>query len=1045
MDTIKVKTINIFLASLFFFLFLFVFSSKNAYAYVSCYCPSMWGCVSADNCDNCNYCGAWEGNESEGTWWFLKESCSGGFCSTIHCSASSYEEAIDYCESGGSSTFDESSPKCLDEPSLSFYSYARSVTNLIANPSFEERGPLEPKNRIDNEACTDKKCSERSGTTVNTYDPLYWRTDYENDNNDPGVNNQGLYGNDGPTNPDNCDPVEAQCFNDSGAIHGSWYLGIRDSTVDVWVDDQHCCFYKKDRHDWIVNQLVTGLIPGSRYLFLFRSRGKAKEYDGNDTSGYTQARIRTVSSGRVETGTFLGFKINRKDNNAADATIFNVNVKFYPDDGSPVQTYNYPNGFSQNQGGNNWYYLACKSNRDVVGTNNCVQLTYQYDSVMKSNLWMVKDDPYGFLRINGAWFHPGSIDNRGDATIVWRAPQAGRVEFSGSLADADSAGGDGVKLEIYKDTGKLKEVEINNGGSASFNSENLYEGWLTYKGIDSGWVGGEADDYWRGDSYEFTADSDKMEIILKSMRDDSEGWAPNGAADWLELIEICDENGYCRHGTPDGKVFNVNVNNNTRSMMQLKNIFNDGSESDWGMISDSNGRIIDSGWAPFSRLFFWRDGGAKEIAIRFWNQRDLEQKVVECEGTSGTSIPAPTCAVSYGSPWARAGEATEYCVSTTNAPQGSELWYAPVDEDFPSHSSWTSIRSKTIADGCGRATFPQAGEYYVHCNAYNNAASPVACTGNPGCPWETDLYPDFTCEGWSNCGSDDYLRVTVTNPLAWWQVKTGDVYGKAGISSPVGFNADPAYFSLVGSFGPNSGLVASLSTANNDFSGDSGVAGKGENQATQTDFPFSHHQALEADFTPLLDNYSYAKLSSLVDLAIKDDKQESYNSGVKVIKSDKINKTDLVGASAGLYYYPPYGTGDMAISLDSSFSVGANEKLIIFVEDDLHINQNISVTPGGFLALVVKGKINVANNVTQIQGVYFTDNVFTVESNGATDSQFNGQGIFVGKEGISLKRDFRSAANASTPAEIFTFDPAYLFTAPRVLREKPYLWQEVIP
>jgi len=57
----------------------------------------------------------------------------------------------------------------------------------------------------------------------------------------------------------------------------------------------------------------------------------------------------------------------------------------------------------------------------------------------------------------------------------------------------------------------------------------------------------------------------------------------------------------------------------------------------------------------------------------------------------------------------------------------------------------------------------------------------------------------------------------------------------------------------------------------------------GAAQATQTEFPTSGRGGINANFTPLLNDYSYDQLAHLVDLAIKDNKQESYNSGVKVI------------------------------------------------------------------------------------------------------------------------------------------------------------------
>jgi hypothetical protein len=277
----------------------------------------------------------------------------------------------------------------------------------------------------------------------------------------------------------------------------------------------------------------------------------------------------------------------------------------------------------------------------------------------------------------------------------------------------------------------------------------------------------------------------------------------------------------------------------------------------------------------------------------------------------------------------------------------------------------------------------------------------------------------------------------ITHPDPWWQTQGGDVHGGGGISSPIpeACVESPTckeYFSLA--LNGYSGLISSPSETSRDF---------GEGTATETQ---GNAWSIDGSAQALLNDYSYDKLDHLVDLAIKDNKEESFNSGVKVIKSGTINKTALVGASAGLYYYPPYGTGDMAVSLDEdNFSISANQKLVIFVEDNLNINKNISVTSGGFLAFIVSGNITIAPSVTKVQGVYFADGNLTVESNGATDSQFNGQGIFVPRGGAFLKRNFRSGANATTPAEIFTFDPSYLFTAPKVLREKPYLWQEVIP
>ncbi|MBP8591423.1 hypothetical protein KBI33_03110, partial [Candidatus Shapirobacteria bacterium] len=364
-------------------------------------------------------------------------------------------------------------------------------------------------------------------------------------------------------------------------------------------------------------------------------------------------------------------------------------------------------------------------------------------------------------------------------------------------------------------------------------------------------------------------------------------------------------------------------------------------------------------------------------------------------------------------------------------------------------------------DGCSATSVSNINECTSQDGVVDTDASPLtfSCTITNSLEWGSTYYWKVVTSN-GELTNEAFGSFNTGYPSAWWQTETGDVYGKGGIVSPIWRDVaeNQRYFSLINdSFGAHSGLVASLNANDNDFSGDvTGDNAKGEGQATETDFYSSHHQALAADFSRLLNDYSFAKLASLVDLAIKDDGPGSYNSGVKVITvadASSIERNDLIGndpshpqpAPDNLYYYPPYGTGDMAVSIDSPFSVGANEKFVIFVDDDLNINQSITVAPGGFLAFIVKEDITIAPGVTQVQGVYFADGSLIVESSDATDEQFKGQGIFVAKEGASLKRNFRNARNAEEPTEVFTFDPSYLFTAPKVFREKPYLWREVVP
>jgi len=77
----------------------------------------------------------------------------------------------------------------------------------------------------------------------------------------------------------------------------------------------------------------------------------------------------------------------------------------------------------------------------------------------------------------------------------------------------------------------------------------------------------------------------------------------------------------------------------------------------------------------------------------------------------------------------------------------------------------------------------------------------------------------------------------------------------------------------------------------------------------------------------------------------------------------------------------------------------------------------------------------------QVEGVYFAEeNIRTDDEN----LKFIGKGIFFAKEGFILQRDLEGG-NATSPSELFIFDPKYLFTAPKILRESLQRWQEVAP
>jgi len=354
---------------------------------------------------------------------------------------------------------------------------------------------------------------------------------------------------------------------------------------------------------------------------------------------------------------------------------------------------------------------------------------------------------------------------------------------------------------------------------------------------------------------------------------------------------------------------------------------------------------------------------------------------------------------------------------TTEEATSSVISYAKVGSDLSSGDSWTTIST----DISGEVIFPEKGTYYVVCNAYNNSYS---CTGNPGCPWGDDSQPGFSCDGWRDCGNNDYLTVAVINPVAWFQTQGGNVYGRSVASSiPSLLAPENRYFSLSSSWA-DSGLVSSSAKEPEpaDFNG-AGVS--------QTD---SSWQA-KGNLSALANRYTYQYFASLLDVNEANEAVDFQTEGGD-LTNPVLSEKDIIAYS-----------GDNMV-VNSPWDI-ADNKIIAFVDGDLTINEPISVGDDGFLALIVNGDLAIYSgvaveaNTSLLQGVYIVDGTITTAET-VDAPKFIGEGIFFARSGFLLNRDLGSD-NASYPAETFIFQPQYLFTAPKIFRQSPKFWQEVAP
>ena len=135
----------------------------------------------------------------------------------------------------------------------------------------------------------------------------------------------------------------------------------------------------------------------------------------------------------------------------------------------------------------------------------------------------------------------------------------------------------------------------------------------------------------------------------------------------------------------------------------------------------------------------------------------------------------------------------------------------------------------------------------------------------------------------------------------------------------------------------------------------------------------------------------------------------------------------------------------------ADWNVDSGQTFVLLVDGDLVIDNNINVAAGGFLAIIASGNLTIADAVTNVEGVFIADAaIVTCESagtcgGGGVAEQLIGEGIFVGWQGIALRRDFDGADNSIYPAETFTYRPDLQVNAYRYLLNPKYTWQEVAP
>ncbi len=181
-------------------------------------------------------------------------------------------------------------------------------------------------------------------------------------------------------------------------------------------------------------------------------------------------------------------------------------------------------------------------------------------------------------------------------------------------------------------------------------------------------------------------------------------------------------------------------------------------------------------------------------------------------------------------------------------------------------------------------------------------------------------------------------------------------------------------------------------------------------------------------------------------------------------------------------------SGSLTIDPDATITIGAGEKYILFVQGSLTIGNDtfdpaslaelITVEQGGFLAIFVKGDIEIKPSVgttmdvtsdpsaadgvgvndsstkANITGIFVADGIIVIDSNGLpteTDKRFIGEGSYVSAMAIRMQRSFSRGnslpfsklLSGFSPTEVFRHRPDMVLATPAELKQTTTQYQEI--
>lgn len=323
----------------------------------------------------------------------------------------------------------------------------------------------------------------------------------------------------------------------------------------------------------------------------------------------------------------------------------------------------------------------------------------------------------------------------------------------------------------------------------------------------------------------------------------------------------------------------------------------------------------------------------------------------------------------------------------------------------------------------------------------SDTTSPYQTTATGVSVGTTTISTSVVIGGVSTCSdATTTTPLTVTAPIAWWQVKDADVITNGSLSSQIPSTCTSPQcnptFDLDGYVGGYPGIPSYGGTA--DFNAGAGtgvVSSKSWLANTSTTFRKAY-------------DYSFFKrqIPSDVQSSIVEITSPSVNGGF-------FNSGGAPARGYVWYHYDGATYGDL--TMNGNLNLTGSRKVVLLVEGaNFLVNGRINIQSkgNGFFMVVVgknangqKGNIVVDPTVSHptqpgLEGIYYADGTV---STGVGNNWLWLHGSVAAQGGISLQRNLTD--NSRQPAEYFEYAPEIMVLYPNVFTNRRIRWKEVAP